>query len=290
MNPANELSQTDVHRSVSAQYTAALDRSQQRAKGGSCCGPSCCGSVAQTAGYGAPANAHADAASSSFGCGNPLAFAEVEPGQTVVDLGSGAGYDLLLAADKVGPEGRVIGVDMTDAMIDAARAHASKAGAHQVQVRKGLIEAMPIAADQADWIISNCVINLSPDKPKVFAEMARVLKPGGQFRVSDVVAEALPGWLASNELAYAACIAGAISEPAYLDGLRAAGFTDVKVVSRLVYDAEQIRGIIETDFTDAGLDPKAWDATIATLAGKVASVTVVGRKPQASGCCGSGCC
>ena len=290
MKPTSDLPQTDVHRSVSEQYTAALDRSRQRAAGPACCGPSCCSPSAQAAGYDAPADAHTDAAASSFGCGNPLAFAEVQPGQTVVDLGSGAGYDLLLAADKVGPEGRVIGVDMTDAMLDAARANAAKAGAHQVQLRKGLIEAMPIAADQADWIISNCVINLSPDKPKVFAEMARVLKPGGQFRVSDVVAEDLPAWLATNELAYAACIAGAIPEQAYLDGLREAGFADVKVVSRMVYEADQIRGIIETDFTDAGLDPKAWDGVIATLDGKVASITVVGRKPEGGSCCSSGCC
>ena len=290
MNPTQNLPQTDVHRSVSEQYTAALDRSRQRTGDRSCCAPSCCGAAAQNAGYDAPTDAQADAASASFGCGNPLAFAEVLPGQTVVDLGSGAGYDLLLAAEKVGPEGRVIGVDMTDAMLDAARANAAKAGAHQVQLRKGLIEAMPIAADQADWIISNCVINLSPDKPKVFAEMARVLKPGGQFRVSDIVAEDLPEWLASNELAYAACIAGAISEAAYLNGLREAGFTDVNVVARMVYDAAQIRGIIETDFTDAGLDPKAWDATLATLDGNVASITVTGRKPETGACCGGGCC
>ncbi len=283
------LPTTDVHRSVSEQYTAALDRAQKRSASASCCGPVQCGAAAATAGYAAPEDALAVAAAASFACGNPLAFAEVQPGETVVDLGSGAGYDLLLAAEKVGPEGRVIGVDMTDAMIDAARANAATAGAFQVQVRKGLIEALPIAADQADWLISNCVINLSPDKPKVFAEMARVLKPGGQFRVADIIAEDLPPWLRDNALAYAACIAGAIPEAAYLGGLRAVGFADVQIVSRLVYTAEQIRAVIATDFADAGLDPAAWDSIVGELEGKVASVTVTGRKPVASTCCG-GCC
>jgi ubiquinone/menaquinone biosynthesis C-methylase UbiE len=274
-----------VHSQVSEQYTAALERAQTRAGGGCCGGPVPCGAAAATAGYDPAAPELADAAAASFGCGNPLAFAEVQAGQTVVDLGSGAGYDLLLAAERVGPEGRVIGVDMTDAMIEAARANAARAGAWQVQVRKGLIEALPVADCQADWIISNCVINLSPEKDKVFEEIARVLKPGGQFRVSDVVASELPGWVREDALAYAACVAGAIDEAAYLDGLRAAGLVDLEVVSRYVYTAEQVRAIVDTDFAAAGLDGTPWEARLGELEGKVASVTVRGRKPRAGGCC-----
>lgn len=282
---------TDVHDQVSSQYAAALQRAQTRGGGGCCSGPIPCGAAATTAGYGAEAEAHADAAATSFGCGNPLAFAEVQPGQTVVDLGSGAGFDLLIAADKVGLEGKVIGVDMTDEMIEAARANAARAGAFQVQVRKGLIEALPVAAEQADWVISNCVINLSPDKPKVFAEIARVLKPGGQVRVSDIVAEDLPAWVQQDALAYAACVAGAISLDAYVAGMQAAGLEDVRVVARYDYTAEEVRALIATDFTDAGLQPGAWADKLGEVEGKVASITVTARKPlESTGSCCGGCC
>lgn len=282
---------TAIHDQVSEQYTAALQRAQTKAGGGGCCGPIPCGAAAQTAGYGGEDADHPEAAAASFGCGNPLAFGQVQAGQTVVDLGSGAGFDLLIAAGKVGPEGRVIGVDMTDAMIEAARANAAKAGAHQVQVRKGHIEQLPIAANQADWIISNCVINLSPDKPKVFSEIFRVLKPGGQFCVSDIVANELPAWVTADALAYAACVAGAINEPSYLEGLRAAGLQDVTVTARRPYSAEEVRAIVDSDFTDAGLAAGAWHDRLHELDGKVASITVAGRKPLDAGCCGvAKCC
>jgi ubiquinone/menaquinone biosynthesis C-methylase UbiE len=291
MTLPENASQDPVHRLVAEQYAAALERAQKRQGAGCCGGSSACGASAALAGYEAPSEGAEQAAAASFGCGNPLSFAEVLPGQTVIDLGSGAGYDLLLAAQKVGPEGRVIGIDMTDAMLEAARNHAKAAGAHQVQLRKGLIEAMPVAAEQADWVISNCVINLSPDKPKVFAEIARVLKTGGQFRISDIVAEDLPAWLKASPIAYAACVAGALPESLYLQGLRDAGLVDVAVVSRLVYDPEQIRALVETDFADAGLEPTLWNSLIGQVSGKVASVTVTGRKPEAAGCgCAPGCC
>ncbi len=290
MTTPQDSSHDQVRRSVAEQYTAALERSQTRGAGGCCSGPAPCGAAAALAGYDAPDEALSGAASCSFGCGNPLSFAEVLPGQTVVDLGSGAGYDLLVAAQKVGAEGRVIGVDMTDAMLEAARINVQNAGAHQVQLRKGVIEALPIAADQADWVISNCVINLSPDKPKVFEEIARVLKDGGQFRISDIVAEDLPAWLKSSEIAYAACVAGALPEALYLQGLRDAGLQDVQVVARLTYDAAQIRALIESDFADAGIDAAQWEALLAQVDGKVASITVTGRKETAPrACCGGQC-
>ncbi len=187
------------------------------------------------------------ARSPSFGCGNPLAFAEVKPGETVVDLGSGPGFDLILAAKRVGPSGLVIGVDMTDAMIEEARRNAARAGFTNIEVRKGLIENLPVAAGSVDWVISNCVINLSPEKPRVFAEIARVLRPGGRFRISDIVVESLPEWIRGNAAAYAACVAGAIPEREYVAGLERAGLVDVKVESRLVYTAAQIRGLVDHD-------------------------------------------
>ncbi|MGH6961179.1 MAG: methyltransferase domain-containing protein, partial [Dongiaceae bacterium] len=156
-----------IRQSVSAAYTRAVEQQT------GCCGPK--GVAAKLAGYGAEAGALTEANQDSFGCGKPLAFSEVRQGDTVLDLGSGAGLDLLLASGRVGPTGRVIGVDMTDAMIDRARANVARQGATNVEVRKGLIEDLPVESSSVDWVISNCVLNLSPDKPRVFAEIARVL-------------------------------------------------------------------------------------------------------------------
>jgi arsenite methyltransferase len=283
-----------VHDSVSQAYTEALRRTQQAASGGCGCGPACCASVVETAGYSQELDAFSEAGASSFGCGNPLAFADVQPGQTVLDLGSGAGLDLLVAAQKVGPTGKVIGVDMTYAMIEAARQNAERAGAHQIEVRKGLIEALPVEDASVDHVISNCVINLSPEKHKVFAEIARVLKPGGQFRISDIVAETMPDVVKHHAAAYAACIAGAISEKRYLVGLHRVGMQDVQVASRVDYTAEQIRAMVMNDFELFGADGTDLVEAFAGMAGKVASITVTGRKPLArkGSCCGGGgsCC
>ncbi len=218
---------------------------------GSCCTTSCCGPtnapIADQIGY---SKAELDlvpieAASSSFGCGNPLAFADVEEGQTVVDLGSGAGLDLLLAAKAVGPEGRVIGIDMTDDMIETARVNIAKAGATNVEIRKGIIEEMPVSSGSVDWVISNCVINLSPEKDRVFAEIARVLKPGGIMQISDVVVQDLPDWARERQDLFTACVGGAIDEEEYIQGLRDAGLTDVEVTERLHFSASQISGFLD---------------------------------------------
>jgi arsenite methyltransferase len=266
----------DTHETVQRAYTEALRRSQG-AGGGCCPGPT--STAAASAGYDEAAAPYAEVARSSFGCGNPLAFSEVRTGQTVLDLGAGAGLDLLLAAERVGPAGRVIGIDMTDAMIETARRNAAAAGHHQIEVRKGLIESLPVDDASVDWVISNCVINLSPDKPRVFAEIARMLAPGGHFSISDIVAESLPAALRDSDVAYAACIAGAISEPDYVAGLRAAGLVDVEVTERLVYDADQLRGLVGSDLENLGLDPALLTAHLDDVVGKVWSAKITGRRP-----------
>jgi arsenite methyltransferase len=210
-----------------------------------------------------------DVLGSSFGCGNPLAFSEVAAGETVLDLGSGAGLDLLVAAKKVGPSGRVIGVDMTDEMIAKARATVSAVGLENVEVRKGVIEELPIEDHSVDWVISNCVINLSTDKPRVFKEIFRVLKPGGRVQVSDIVMEAnaMPDWTCNHPELLAdlhnACIAGAISEDDYVAGLAAAGLTDVQVSERLVYDRSQIAGFVDLEDLPVNIPQPSSDAPLA---------------------------
>ncbi len=202
----------------------------------------------------------------------------MKPGQTVLDLGSGAGFDLLIASEKVGPDGSVIGIDMTDAMIEAARKTAEREGRENIEVRRGLIEALPVDDASVDWVISNCVINLSPDKPAVFREIARVLRPGGGISVSDIVVEELPEVIRENGAAYAACIAGAISEGEYLEGLREAGLEDVSVTERLLYTAEEIQAMVADDLESFGLDPAALAPLLSEVEGKVWSARIVAKK------------
>jgi arsenite methyltransferase len=183
------------------------------------------------------------AVEASFGCGNPLAFSSVQPGQTVLDLGCGAGLDLLIAAEKVGPKGVVIGVDMTETMLEKAQGNIRASELANIQVRKGYIETLPVESNSIDWIVSNCVINLSPDKEKVFAEIARVLKPGGRMLVSDMIAEGLPWWVRRSGLLPASCGGGAISEAGYLAGLRHAGLDECQVLARQHYEPLQMASV-----------------------------------------------
>jgi SAM-dependent methyltransferase len=207
----------------------------------SCCGPgaSCCAPGSAELAVGAFENLYREgetdglpeeAVLASLGCGNPLAVADLHEGERVLDLGSGGGIDVLLSARRVGPSGFAFGVDMTDEMLTLARANAAKAGASNVEFLKGQIEAVPLPNQAVDVVISNCVINLSTDKPAVLAEMFRVLVPGGRIGISDVVAE---DHLSPADRAaagsYAGCIAGALSRAEYLDGLTAAGFTEASV-------------------------------------------------------------
>ncbi len=167
----------------------------------------------------------------SLGCGDPITLAALKPGQTVLDLGSGGGIDCFLAGQRVGPEGRVIGVDMTSAMIEKARANKTKLGAENVEFRLGEIEHLPVPDASVDVIISNCVINLSTDKPQVFREAYRALRPGGKLAVSDMVTDGpLPDTIKSSLSAWAGCVAGALDVQDYVAGIKEAGFVDVELV------------------------------------------------------------
>jgi arsenite methyltransferase len=274
--------QDEIRKQVSETYARAVRT------GSSCCGNKAPkGVAAGLAGY-ATTDLDAlpgDAVVNSFGCGNPVAFSEMKEGDTVLDLGSGAGIDLLLAARKVGPRGRVIGIDMTDDMIERARANVAEAGATNVEVRKGLIEALPVETASVDWVISNCVINLSPEKSKVFAEIARVLKPGGRMVVSDIMVQDLPDWMRQSMALYTSCIAGAISESEYLQGLSKAGLVDAEVTERLVYEADQLAALAESDqigvscCCGSGIDAMV-SRVAEQVAGRVWSAKVRARRPE----------
>ncbi len=210
----------------------------------SCCGPSCCGGVdnvtevALSIGYRAEDLKSApEGANLGLGCGNPLEHADVLLGETVLDLGSGAGFDAFIAAKAVGPAGRVIGVEMTPSMIEKARANAKVIGAANVEFRMGEIEHLPVADHSVDVVISNCVINLSPDKPQVFREAFRALKPGGRVLLSDLVTtRPLSPSLRASVEAYVGCVAGASLKDEYLSMLREAGFSDISIVHETGYD------------------------------------------------------
>lgn len=194
------------------------------------CGCSAPTEVAQAIGYTAEDLSIAQKANLGLGCGNPLALAAIEPGMTVLDLGSGAGFDAFLAWRRVGPSGRVIGVDMTDEMLDRARKNAAELGATNVEFRKGKIEALPVEDASVDLVISNCVINLSTDKPAVFREIQRVLKPGGQFAVSDLVLlKPLPPEVENDVNAYVGCVSGASMLSDYIRMALEAGLGEVSV-------------------------------------------------------------
>jgi arsenite methyltransferase len=216
---------------------AAIDGSKlDAAHASGCCSDGCCSDVSGTYGLelydAASREGIPDAALlASLGCGNPVAVAELREGETVLDLGSGGGIDVLLSARRVGPTGRAIGVDMTDEMLALARRNAADAGAHNVEFRKGTIESLPLDDASVDVVISNCVINLASDKPAVFREIARVLRPGGRMGVSDVVADDLltPEQRAERG-SYVGCIAGALSFREFRQGLQAVGLTDVELV------------------------------------------------------------
>ena len=245
--------------------------------GSSCCGGSgsscgCGGSASDTIsaaiGYseremsGVP-----DGSNLGLGCGNPTAIADIKEGETILDLGSGAGFDCFLAAKKAGPTGKAIGVDMTAEMIERARANAEKGGYTNVDFRLGEIEHLPVANESVDLIISNCVINLSPEKSAVFQDAFRVLKPGGRMMISDIMLNGeLPDAVRESASAYSACVAGAIGKNAYLDLMREAGFADVEVQSESTFGSDLI-----VRANDAGEEIELPD-------GVIASVNVFARK------------
>jgi SAM-dependent methyltransferase len=236
---------TELRDEIRARYAAAA--TAVTAGGTASCGGStgtgCCGPEPVSFGSGLYSAVERDevpaaAVEASLGCGNPLLVADLRPGETVLDLGSGGGIDVLLSARRVGPTGRAYGLDMTDEMLDLARRNAAAAGASNVDFLKGTIEDVPLPAGSVDVIISNCVINLSLDKPAVFAEMYRVLRPGGRIGISDVVAEdSLTPQQRAERGSWTGCVAGALSRQEYVDGLLAAGFAEVSVTfTHLVAD------------------------------------------------------
>ncbi len=282
MTPAN-WSDTKIKDEVKKQY-AHLVTSPGKS---SCCGPvsTCCGpaemkgNLVKSAGYSNEElqKLPTESVENSFGCGNPLAFAGVKEGQTVLDIGSGAGIDCFIAAEKVGRSGKVIGIDMTPEMIAKARANAAAGGFIQVEFRLGEAEDMPVDDESVDWVISNCVINLSPNKPEVFSKISRILKPGGQFSISDIVlGDDLPDWIAKNIHAWTGCVAGAIRETEYLEGLRRAGLRDVEVESRIVYDKSMISGFLEN--YDLPLSDNMKAEVLGKVAGNIWSAKIRGRK------------
>ena len=205
-----------------------------------------------------------EAVTASLGCGNPTALIDLAAGETVLDLGSGGGIDVLLSAKRVGPSGKVYGVDATDDMLALARANQQKAGATNVEFLKGTIEALPLPASSVDVVISNCVINLSADKDAVLREAFRVLKPGGRFAVSDVVAHGeVSDELRRDMALWVGCISGALQDTEYESKLRAAGFEDVSVETWREYDFSE---------------------------GRFSSAFIRARKPEAKSCCGPACC
>ena len=235
------MNSEDMRETVRQKYAAAITQ-----KSGCGCGTSCCGSGDSNPVTGGLYNATdkagipEEALQASLGCGNPTALSNLYAGETVLDLGSGAGLDVLLSARRVGPYGKAYGLDMTDEMLAAANANKAKAGAENAEFLKGHIEDIPLPASEVDVVISNCVINLSTDKQKVFAEIQRVLKPGGRMAVSDIVlTKPLPEKLRQDVLAWAGCIAGAMEVSEYTDKLAQAGFEDIEIQVTRVYDLNE---------------------------------------------------
>ena len=251
-----------VHAQVQQTYAAVAKGS------GGCCGGDDLSQHARRIGYD---DADLEATGNlGLGCGNPGALARLEPGQVVLDLGSGAGFDAMLAARRVGPTGRVVGVDMTPEMLALARKNAVEAGvAGYVEFREGYIEDLPVVADSVDVIISNCVVNLSPDKPAAFREAFRVLKPGGHLAVSDIVlSEPLPAAIAESVEAYVGCVGGASTEAEYFAAIRAAGFED------LAFERVSAAGV----FSEAAVALFGQE-TVEEVLGTVWSYKVTARKP-----------
>jgi SAM-dependent methyltransferase len=282
---ANMKTEDDVRSQVQEAYGQAISRVT------SCCGDASPGNYSGTIGYTADEATAVgeEVAGASMGCGNPLAFSEVQEGETVLDLGSGAGFDLLIAAEKVGLEGRVIGVDMTPEMIATAEANIAASGHRNIEIRQGVIENLPVENESVDWVISNCVINLSPEKQKVFDEISRVLKPSGRFSISDIVVSNFPEHLRDHRVLYNSCIAGAISEEEYLAGLQTAGLVEVGVNKRVEFTSELITAIDIKDYVGVdpsegcGCAPVETQQDLAQLArelqGRIQSLNFIGYKP-----------
>ena len=268
---------TQLKEAIREKYGEAATRAATGQGKSGCCGSSCgCGDPITSDLYAATETAGLprEAVDASLGCGNPTALIELKAGQTVLDLGSGGGIDVLLSARRVGPSGKVYGLDMTDEMLALARENQRKAGATNVEFLKGDIETIPLPDNSVDVIISNCVINLSSDKPRVLREAFRVLKPGGRFAVSDVVVRGeVPAEVRRSVELWVGCVAGALEENEYRAFLQAAGFVDVTVEPWRVYRVDEARDVLAA----AGIDV---ETAAAQADGKFASAFVRATKPR----------
>ena len=277
---------SEIKQVVKEKYGQAATRVQSGK--GSCCGggsvlEACCDPITSKL-YSEEEGANVPEAAlrASLGCGNPTALAKLNPGEIVLDLGSGGGIDVLLSARRVGPGGKAYGLDMTDEMLALARENQKKAGVENVEFLKGEIESIPLPDNSVDVIISNCVINLSADKDKVFREAFRVLKPGGRLAVSDVVVRGdVPAQVRKNVELWVGCLAGALRDTEYNDKLRAAGFGQIEMEPTRIYNVEDARQFL----TGQGIDV---DAIAPHLDGKFMSAFVRATKPAS--CCGPTCC
>jgi len=236
---------TPIHETVREHYADRIKNSA------SCCGSdACCSTESSLYPVDLLTTVPSDIASTSYGCGDPITLASLKPGQIVLDLGSGAGLDCILAAQKVGETGHVIGVDMTPEMIERAQANVKKVNLNNVEFRHGYLESLPVDSNTVDVIISNCVINLSPDKSKVFAEAFRVLKSGGKLAVSDIVTDGpLPEAIKQSLSAWAGCVAGAVEAKEYIGMMEAVGFTDISIIP-VFFDKETIDSAL-AEFKDS---------------------------------------
>lgn len=271
---------------VRAKYGEAARR-VAAGSGNSCCGASPCGTeidpITRDLYDSTQAGMLPEAAiQASLGCGNPTALAQLNPGETVLDLGSGGGIDVLLSARRVGPTGKAYGLDMTDDMLALARENQKKSGLQNVEFLKGEIESIPLPDNSVDVIISNCVINLSGDKDRVLREAFRVLKPGGRFAVSDVVVRGeVPEEIRKSMLLWVGCIAGALSDHDYATKLTQSGFREIEIEPTRVYSVEDARTVL----SGHGIDV---DSIAPQVEGKFMSAFVRARKPAKS--CAPGCC
>jgi ubiquinone/menaquinone biosynthesis C-methylase UbiE len=286
------MSEQALKEVIQQKYGEAATRAAQGKEKGGCCGTSCgCGDPITSNLYDdtETGSLPAEAVAASLGCGNPTALTDLKEGETVLDLGSGGGIDVLLSAKRVGPTGKVYGLDMTDEMLALARENQRKAGATNVEFLKGEIEQIPLPDASVDVIISNCVINLSADKERVLREAFRVLKPGGRFAVSDVVVRGnVPDVVRKSMELWVGCVAGALHEAEYRTLLSLAGFGEIDVEPWRVYKAEDARQFL----ADAGLDA---DALAQEVDGTIASAFIRATKPaavsaSAGSCCAPGCC
>jgi arsenite methyltransferase len=274
------MSDEDLTQAVEEKY-GEIARQVQSGSRGSCCTGACgCADPISSDLYqdSETSGLPAEAVAASLGCGNPTLLAQLEPGETVLDLGSGGGIDVLLSARRVGPAGKAYGLDMTDAMLALARENQRKAGVTNVEFLKGHIEQIPLPDDSVDVIISNCVINLSGDKDRVLSEAFRVLKPGGRFAVSDVVSRRpVPDVVRRSLELWTGCIAGALDEGDYRAKLDHAGFENIEVEITREYRAVDAHSFLQ----EAGLDP---DALAPTIDGAFASAFVRARKADMCEC------